>query len=56
MKKLNTTHPIQDLLDKISLVKNSIKENTSSFSVRSMQDSLIFDTKENIQIRIRLYK
>lgn len=56
MKKVNSTDYIQDLLRKINLVKDCIKENTNIQSMSSeINQTLKFQTKENIQIEIRLY-
>ena len=56
MKKFSRTEHIQNLLDKINVIQNCIKENTSNFTLDSISESLTFQTKENFQIRIRLYK
>mgnify|MGYP007088645184 CR=1 FL=1 len=56
MKKVNSTDYIKDLLRKINLVKDCIKENTNIQSMSSeINQTLKFQTKENIQIEIRLY-
>ena len=55
MKKVNSTDYIKDLLRKINLVKDCIKENTNIQSMSSeINQTLKFQTKENIQIEIRL--
>ena len=56
MKKVNSTDYIQDLLFKINLAKDCIKENTNIQPMSSeINQTLKFQTKENIQIEIRLY-
>lgn len=56
MKKVNSTDYIQDLLCKINLAKDCIKENTNLQPMSSeINQTLKFQTKENIQIEIRLY-
>lgn len=56
MKKVNSTDYIQDLLCKINLAKDCIKENTNIQPMSSeINQTLKFQTKENIQIEIRLY-
>jgi len=56
VKKVNSTDYIQDLLFKINLAKDCIKENTNIQPMSSeINQTLKFQTKENIQIEIRLY-
>jgi hypothetical protein len=56
MKKNNSTDYVEDLLRKINLIKDCIKENTSKQSIPSeINQTLKFQTKENILIEIRLY-
>jgi len=57
MKRNTSTDRVKDLLQKINLVKNCIKENTTIIPIASSFDNIIqFQTKEDFKIQIRLYK
>ena len=57
MKRNTSTDHDHDLLRKINLVKNCIKENTTIIPIASSCDNIIqFQTKEDFKIQIRLYK
>ena len=54
---MQTKGHFNDLIKKIKLIKNCIRNNTNQSTLSSiLNDTISFDTKENIHVQIRLYK
>lgn len=56
MKKIHSKEHFTELIGKIKLIKNCIKNNTNQSPLSCIFNNTIsFKTKENIQVQIKLY-